>query len=517
MMNKSIQKYYLFLTLFITGAAVMVLELAGTRVVAPIYGSGLFVWASLITVALTCLAIGYWIGGKIADKKPKFSTFYLIILMGGILIAPVSQISSPILKLTASLGLRIGPLFSAYILFALPLVLLGMVSPYAIKLSTTELNVLGATAGKLYAISTMGSFFGTLLAGFILIPNMGTKKIFFLQSLILILLWIGYHLINKKYFLGLSSAVLLGFPILFLSPYFFSHKESDKVKLVYKSESIYGQLKVFEEGNQRKLYLDNMRQSSIHKYTYLPTGKVYYFFEALPLFNPRGKDALLIGLAGGNIPRRLWEYGIKTDCIDIEPKMEYIARKYFGFLDYFGKIYIADGRSYINNTKKKYDFVIIDVFTGEDVPFHLLTEECFREIKRLLRKDGILGINFLGEIYGKNSSGWKSVYQTLHQVFPYVKAFSLLQGSKLTDAVANVILFASTTPLEPSEDIKPFCKGRLAQYIVNLFLKCKLNIASDEGIILTDDYSPIEFLRKNVARKIRQRQIYYEPERYFLE
>ncbi|MEE9316339.1 MAG: fused MFS/spermidine synthase, partial [bacterium] len=170
MMNKSIQKYYLFLTLFITGAAVMGVELAGTRVVAPVYGSGLFVWASLITVALTCLAIGYWIGGKIADKKPKFSTFYLIILIGGILIAPVSQISSPILKLTANLGFRIGPLFSAYILFALPLVLLGMVSPYAIKLSTTELNVLGATAGKLYAISTMGSFFGTLLTGFILIP-----------------------------------------------------------------------------------------------------------------------------------------------------------------------------------------------------------------------------------------------------------------------------------------------------------------------------------------------------------
>jgi len=260
-----------------------------------------------------------------------------------------------------------------------------------------------------------------------------------------------------------------------------------------------------------------MRQSSIDKYTYLPTSEIYYFFDALPLFNPKGKDALLIGLAGGNIPRRLWEYGIKTDCIDIEPKMEHIARKYFGFLDYFGKIYIDDGRSYINSTKKKYDYIIVDVFTGDDIPFHLLTKECFQEIQHLFEKDGILGINFLGEIYGENSLGWKSVYQTLHQVFPHVKAFSLLQGSDLTDTVANVLFLASTIPLEPPKDIEPYCKGRLAQYIINLFLQCELDIDPDEGIILTDNYSPIDFLRKNVARKIRQKQIYYEPERYFLE
>lgn len=516
-MNESVKKYYLFFTLFITGAAVMVLELAGTRVVAPVYGSGLFVWASLITVALTCLAIGYWIGGKIADKKPKFGTFYLIILVGGILIAPVSQVASPVLRLTANLGFRLGPLFSAYLLFAAPLVLLGMVSPYAIKLATNELKVLGSTAGRLYAISTLGSFIGTLLTGFLLIPAIGTKKILCLQSLILILLWIGYQLINKKYSLGLSSAVLLSLPLLFIFTYFPPRKESKKIRMLYKSESIHGQLKVFEEGMERKLYLDNMRQSSIHMNTYLPTGEIYYSFELLPLFNPGGKNALLIGLAGGNIPRRLWEYGIVTDCVDIEPKMEYIARKYFGFLDYFGKIYINDGRSYINSTKNGYDFVVIDVFTGDDIPFHLLTRECFQEIKNLLRKNGILGINFMGEIYGKNSLGWKSVYQTLHQVFPYVKAFSLLKGSKLTDTVSNVIFFASTTPLKSPEDIRPFCKGPLPQHIIDLFLKCELDIDSKEGIVLTDDCSPIEFLRKNVSQKVRQKQICYEPERYFLE
>lgn len=516
-MNKIIKKYYLLLTLFITGAAVMILELIGTRVIAPIYGGGLFVWASLITVALTCLALGYWIGGRIADKKPDFNVFYLIILVAGILIAPIPQVSRPILKWSVNLGFRTGPLFSAYLLFTIPMVLLGMISPYAIKLATTELNVLGTTAGRLYAISTFGSFVGTLLTGFILIPTLGAKKILFLQSLILILLWIGYHLINKRYALGLVSIVFLSFPILFIYVPFFTYAESKDLKLIYRAESFYGHIEVFEKGSERKLYVDNIKQSSIHKYTYLPTSTVYYSFEMLPLFNRKGKNACLIGLAGANIPRRLWEYGIKTDCVDIEPKMEYIAKEYFGFLNHFGKIYIDDGRVFINKNKnkKKYDFVILDVFTGDDIPFHLITKESFQEIKSLLTEKGILGINFIGELYGENSLAWKSVYRTLSQVFPKVRVYSFLKGSELIDYPTNIIFFASGSELILSRDFESYCKGLLSQNIIKVLVKCELDTDFKEGMILTDDYSPIEFLRKNVAQKIRQKQIFYFPERYF--
>lgn len=514
-MSKIIKKHYLVLTLFITGAAVMILELIGTRVIAPIYGGGLFVWASLITVALTCLAIGYWIGGKIADKKPDFNIFYLIILIAGILIAPISQISHPVLKWSVKLGFRIGPLFSAYLLFTLPMVLLGMISPYAIKLATTELNVLGTTAGRLYAISTFGSFVGTLLTGFILIPVLGTAKILFLQSSILILVWVGYHFINKKYSLTLLSLAFLGVPILFIYTPFLTYEDNENLKLIYKTESFYGQIKIFEEGNERKLYVDNIKQSSIDKSTYLPTSKVYYCFEMLPLFNRKGEDALLVGLAGANIPRRLWEYEIETDCVDIEPKIEYIAREYFGFLDYFGRIYIDDGRVFINRNKKKYDFVIVDVFTGDDIPFHLITKESFEEIKSLFKERGVLGINFIGELYGENSLAWKSVYKTLSQVFPYVKVYSFLKGSELINYPANIIFFASDSELMVPQDFKSYCKGPVSQSIIELLVKCELNTDFKEGMVLTDDYSPIEFLRKNVAQKIRQKQISHSPQRYF--
>ncbi|OGS44124.1 MAG: hypothetical protein A2539_00945 [Elusimicrobia bacterium RIFOXYD2_FULL_34_15] len=513
-MNKSIKKYYLFITLFVTGAAVMVLELIGTRVIAPTYGSGLFVWASLITVALTCLSIGYWLGGKYADKKSDFKNLYIIILIVGLSIAPIPKLSKFVLMLGTDLDFRIGALLSAYILFTIPLILLGMVSPYAIKLATSELKVLGSTAGKLYAVSTSGSFVGTLLTGFILIPNIGTEKILYLQSLILILLWVIYQLINKKYIAGLVSLCIFCLPIIFLYGFSLKNKESN-IKLVYKTESIYGQIKVFDEGDERKIYFDNIRQSSINLNTYLCTATPYYSFESVHLFNPNGKNALLIGLAGANIPRRLWEYGINTDCVDIEQKMEYVARKYFGFLDCFGKIYIKDGRVYVKKTDKKYDFVVIDVFTGEDIPFHLLTKEGFQDVKKILNENGIVAINYLGEAYGNDSIGWKSVNKTLENVFNNVRVFSLAKSAGLKDKVSNIIFFASDNQLIYPKDFEKQVKGKIAQYIIDLYSKCELETDSNEGIVLMDNYCPIEFIRKNVAQRVRQKQIQSESQRYF--
>ncbi|OGW75364.1 MAG: hypothetical protein A2Z72_07010 [Omnitrophica bacterium RBG_13_46_9] len=511
------KKHYLFITLFVTGGSVMIIELIGTRVIAPVYGTGLFVWASLITVALTCLSIGYWMGGKIADKKPDFKMFYLIILAAGILIAPVSQVSQPVLRWSMNLGFRVGPLFSAYILFTVPMVLLGMVSPYAIRLAATELDVLGTTAGRLYAISTLGSFAGTILTGFVLIPSFGTRKILFMQSSVLILLWVGYYFVNRRYKHGFVQALFLFFPALCFSTNLFALMEPGDLRLIYKAESFYGQIKIIENGREREIYVDNMKQSSIDKNTYLPTVKVYYGFEMLPLFNRNGKDACLIGLAGANIPRRLWEYGIETDCVDIEPKMERIARKYFGFLDYFGKIHITDGRVFINKNKKKYDFVIVDVFTGDDIPFYLITEESFREIRAVLKEGGIIGINFIGEVYGKNSAGWKSVYKTLSAVFSHVRAYSFIKGAEVTDSTANVIFFASDSELLIPQDYRTYCRNPVSQRLIELLLECELDTGLEGGMVLTDDYAPVEFIRKDTARKIRQKKLVYAPEGYFLE
>lgn len=211
------RKYYILTTLFFTGAAVMVLELLGTRVLGPYYGVSLYVWSSLITVALVSLSMGYWLGGRMADrdimvveegKKGKGNKglatshpggrLYLLVLGAGLATLVIPYASTPVLKATSGMGMRTGSLASATVLFTVPMVLLGMVTPYAIKMMAGSLKIVGATAGNLFSISTIGSFAGSILTGFFLIPNIGTKMIIYVQALVLVSLWIVWEVYNRK-------------------------------------------------------------------------------------------------------------------------------------------------------------------------------------------------------------------------------------------------------------------------------------------------------------------------------
>jgi len=498
-MSRDSRKGYLLITLFFTGAAVMVIELMGTRVVAPTYGAGLFVWASLITVALTCLSIGYWLGGVVADRRPVLGTVYLLVLISGLTLLPVPFLAPVVLRMGSYFGFRFGPLFSAYVLFSVPLVLLGMVSPCAVRIAAMELKILGRTAGKLYAVSTLGSFAGTILTGFVLIPSIGTRMILYVQGTILIMLWLIYLLLNRKYAV---IPLLLFFPGLTLFPgKIFSSRGNDPA-IVFATESFYGQIKVWEWKNSRMILYDGVNQSAIETKTYLPGNVYIYSFEMMMLFRPEAKDALVIGLAGGNIPRRLWDYGIKSDVVDIEPKMEAIAKKYFGFLDDFGNVYIRDGRNFIKNTGKKYDFVIVDAYSGESAAFHLLTLESFGEIRKILKPGGILAINLLDILNGEPPETWKSVCKTLKGTFGSVRVFSLSRGIRIKNSIANIVFFASDAPMKLKQDVTAV-HGRLARHIVGLYLGSELE-ADESGIVLTDDYCPLEYLRRDVSQSLRQ-------------
>lgn len=188
--------YFLYLTIFITGAVILVIEIAGTRVLAPFYGSTIYVWSSLISITLGFLALGYWFGGKLADKKPDINLLYRIIFLAGAVIIFTPQYASWVLLQTSELGLRFGPLIAALTLFAIPLFLLGIVSPFAIKIQTKLLARLGITAGGLYALSTLGSLLGGLLAGFYLAPNFSVRSIIISCGLILIFVFAIWQIMN---------------------------------------------------------------------------------------------------------------------------------------------------------------------------------------------------------------------------------------------------------------------------------------------------------------------------------
>jgi len=222
----------LAITLFVTGGAIMMLELVGTRIIAPYYGTTLYVWSSMITVTLVFLSVGYFLGGIIADKKPRFDMLYILVFLAGLYVIFIPAIGSTILIVSNSFGPRLGPLTSSFILFGIPMALLGMVMPYAIKLKTDRLTTLGVTVGNLYAIATVGSFVGTILTGFILIPSWGIDRIIYLISFLLFGVASGWFIINKVHRGLIAVAIVF---ILFSALFTVPREVSGDSEILYKT------------------------------------------------------------------------------------------------------------------------------------------------------------------------------------------------------------------------------------------------------------------------------------------
>jgi len=496
------KKTYIYVTMFFTGMTVMVIELLGTRIIAPVFGSGLYAWASLITVTLSALASGYFLGGWLADRKSSFGLFYNLILVSGMSSLMLNIVSNDILRSLLRFNVQTGALLSSFLLFFLPLMLLGMTSPMSIKLLTAEIGELGSVAGTTYAVSTAGSLTGTILTGFVLIPALKISTIFYLQFAALVVVWILHLFVFRT-----KGRIL--YSIIFIIIVFYSKNLIPVegfvpgMQKLYCSGSFHGDLIVAEKDGRRTLYIDSIDQGAIYTATGLPAGIYSYYLETLAYFNPLAKKALLVGLGPGIIANRLKQYGIEVTCVEIEKKIVTIAKKYFNSES--DATHVADGRNFMEKCREKYDYVIIDVFSGDIAPNHMLTKECFSKVKCLLNKGGLVGINLIAFPHGKYSGYWKSIYLTLNSVFNCVLPLSAAAkdpGFK-EKSTANVILIAS--------DVKPVFKNINVLKDKALYSKikdCSTNIleapSPAEGIIYTDDYCPVDRAQAEISRVLRK-------------
>lgn len=503
--------FYLIFTAMVCGALVMVVEVMGSRVIGPFFGVSLFVWTSLITVTLVMLALGYALGGIISDKKRTPDYLYAIILMSGLLVMLVPHMKGAVLKACMSLGLRFGALTSSLILFGPSLFLLGCVSPYIIKIAARELKNIGKTVGVFYAISTIGSFIGTVLTGFVLIAYFGVNRIFEVAGFILICLSVFYFIFfRKKWY----------FFLFLIISFFLFHTEAYKSKVlsngtkiteVFSKDGFYGRVKVvdysYEAINMRELIIDGLPQGGIDVNNRLPVYKYLYYMEFLPyLLNPEGKKCLVIGLGAGVVPVWYEKMGIRTDVVEINHDMVDIARKYFGF-GISGDIIISDARYYLNNPGKNYDYVILDVFNGDTTPGHILSIETLKLIRNRLTDQGILAINMLGSLK-RETFMTASIIKTLEQVFSTVEIYPLfsLEGE---DGYGNLAVVAYNRPLIKfnSEAVDYSSVHPLAVDEIRERLKTKFYFSPNTpAIILSDDYNPIDFydiwLRERIRKNI---------------
>jgi spermidine synthase len=497
------EKYYIFLTLFFTGAAIMVIELMGTRVVGPYYGVSLYVWSSLISVTLVALSVGYWLGGKVADRALDVGEqkevkreqamratrlMYRLILAAGVSIILVPALATTVLKATTPLGIKAGALVSTFILFTVPLVILGMITPYAIKVLTDKLKVVGTTAGNLFAISTVGSFMGTIMTGFVFIPNMGTKKVLYVQAALLLGIWVVWELMEKKYAASLLALPLVGFC---LASVLTTEKlaEAGGFKVVDKTTSFYGDIKVIDKGVKRWLAINNTADTGIRKDTGFSLMPYAYYMEIVNRMRPGASDALVIGLGGGSITQRLTRnYGLSVDSVEIDPRVISLARKHFGLKSTDGDVHEMDGRAFVSSTQKKYDFVLMDAFGADAPPFHMYSREAFGEIKGILKPRGIYAVNTHGFREGEGARLPASVYATLEEVFPHVRAFHTYSTS---EEIGNAILLASEEPLEVDAPLT----GCEIPGVCDLFNEMLANEIHDFGVVgsvITDDFNPVD-------------------------
>lgn len=461
------KKFYLYLTVFIVGMVILILEILGTRIVAPYYGTTIYVWSSLIGVTLMALSMGYYYGGRLADKKPGESSLYLIIFLAALSIVVIPLIMDSVLVGVNFLGSRFGALTSAGILFAVPLFLLGMVSPYAIKLKTEDVEKVGVTAGNLYGVATVGSFVGAILAGFYLIPNLGISTITYLIGGLLLLVVAPYGISSRRKLF--SVGVVLMFLLVVMVPMIMSSEmESGKFEVVYEAEGAYSRLKVIDKGAERYLVVDGAVEN-VYNLRSQKFGFDYLeLFEKAVLYHPNPEDVLMIGLGAGGMDKILEDYDVEVDNIEVDSDVVEIARNYF---DFDGNVIINDGRNYVRNSDKKYDVVLLDVYGGYSIYPYLFSVEAFEEIENVLNDGGILSVNLISYETGDLKSDDRlvaSVDRTLREVFDNVYAKST--GTGLT----NIVLYASDIELELDEEF------------------FDIEVLSEDALVLTDDYNPIE-------------------------
>ncbi len=490
----------LYLTVFLTGASVMVVELLGTRMIAPFYGTSLYVWSALISVTLIALAIGYYLGGRWADST-KSVALSLIIALSGFLILLIPWLNRPVLLLTDPLGLRAGAFVSALMLFLPSLTLLGMVSPFAIKLATATLQSVGNSAGSIYALSTLGSVVGTLLLGFFLFPLVGSREVLVGTGLALLALATLFAFYEQRQWAVRHSVwpcLLLAAAALWLLPKILDSGQSEPtiegVQVVYEQESLYGWVRVIDKKTEDLRLLSS--DASVIGAAGLSDGLNRLTYQdsvgLIPVIKPDLKRALIIGLGAGHMAGVLHDqHRISVDTLEIDPAVADAARRYFGYQP-SGVAIIGDGRYEIRHLKGPYDLIIHDCFTGGSEPAHLLTVETLVHLKRLLAKQGILAINFVAFAEGGHSAALASVAKTLATVFSQQQVLVSEPGKNFNDFIflaSNHDISLENTPLSPQQ--LAWLKERL------------IRVDKNRGKLLTDNLNPLEYLQTAKAEQYR--------------
>jgi spermidine synthase len=379
---------------FAAGVGSLATEIAASRLLAPYFGNSTIVWANVIGLVLASLSIGYWLGGRLADRRPTPRTLGAVVIVAACLIAVIPFIARPLLDFSVegldrvSAGAAIGSFFGVLILFVPPVILLGMVAPFAIRLAITDVESAGTVSGRLYAVSTVGSLLGTFLSALVLIPAIGTQRTLIASAAVIGVG--GAVLLGRRWF-----ALAVGLAALLLIPPGVVKAQSG---LIYERESRYQFIQVVQEPDgERKLYLDEgLATHSVWRPNEVLTGGVWDTYPTVALLAPKVERVAMLGNAAGTAARAFAHFypGVKMDGVELDPAVSDAGRRYFEMGKTPGlTVHDLDARAFLRKTEAKYDVIIVDAYRPPYVPFYLATKEFFELVKDHLSPGGVVALN----------------------------------------------------------------------------------------------------------------------------
>ena len=419
---------------FCCGTCVMVLEMAGSRVVAPYMGTSLVVWTSLIGIVMASLTLGYWLGGVVSDRRPHPKLLAQII--GGASLATVLMAiaANPLLSAIARSipNVYVGSVIAAISLFFVPSLLLGMVSPFIVRLAMHSVGSSGSTVGRFSALSSAGSILGTFLGGFVLISFFASSTILFLIAGVLALVALVVYRSGAKLLVPLAL-VALGCTAwseagaMPMTPSGINiDTQYNHIRItdtsVYSTGRPIRILQTDPLGAQSLMFVDNPAEL-FSEYT--------KFYDLAFHFKPDAKNVLMLGGGGYCVPKHLaaTRPEVAVDVVELDPGITKAARDYFNLADRGNQhIYHEDARQFLNREARagdrKYDAIFEDVFgSAYNIPFHLTSVECMRNVRALLAPDGVFVVNVIGSLSGPQSGVFGGIYASIAQVFPEVMIF----------------------------------------------------------------------------------------------
>ncbi len=480
------------LTVFVVGTGSLGAEIAVARLMAPYFGDSTLIWANIIGVVLLALSLGYWLGGRLADRNPTPQGMYTLVLVAAVLLAAIPFVADPILGVavgaleSVEAGAFVGSLFGVLALIAVPVILLGAIAPYAVRLGVERVEEAGGVSGRLYALSTIGSLTGNFLSSLLLIPFVGTTRAFLFFAFIIAL--IGVWGLGRARFVLAPAAFLV---LATIPTGTVKAATPDGAEVIWEAQTTYQYARVIEfEDRERWLELNEGQAiHSIYEPETVLTDNIWdeYLVAPFAVLERPPENIAILGNAAGTTSRayeRLFPQ-TRIDGVEIDGELSEVGRELFDMSNPRLTVHTADARPWLEATEERYDAILVDAYRQPYIPFYLTTREFFELAREKLNPGGVVMVN-VGHPAG-NDDLETVLGRTMSEAFPTVmrdpaeNTNTLLVGT--TDRGAGPERLRAAIPSLPRE-IQPRATEAAARLAPRL----------PGGEVYTDDRAPVEWL-----------------------